>query len=140
MILSGDEIFVRWRTGDITIDPFMEDSLNPNSVNFRLGKPFVALDSSGKILYEDEFSEEGTCLEPKRIYLAKTLEAIGSVVFETTLMGRSSMGRLGLFVIAAANPEEFGTTHSWTLSLRCTKPIVVYPGMVIGQALFWTTK
>ena len=38
MILTGSEIKKYVENGDIVIEPFNEDQLNPNSYNYRLGE------------------------------------------------------------------------------------------------------
>ena len=56
----------------------------------------------------------------------------------TSLIGRSSIGRLGLFVQLSANLGHRGVLHRWTLELLPAMDIYVYPGQVIGQVSFWT--
>ncbi len=55
----------------------------------------------------------------------------------TSLIGRSSVGRLGLFVQISADLGNLGPAHQWTLELTCVQPVKVYPGMRIGQVSFW---
>jgi len=37
MILTGTEIKKRVEKGEITLEPFSDDLMNPNSYNYRLG-------------------------------------------------------------------------------------------------------
>ncbi len=54
-----------------------------------------------------------------------------------SLIGRSSMGRLGLFLQLSADLGHTTSCHRWTLEIVATRPIWIYPGMVIGQVSFW---
>ena len=53
------------------------------------------------------------------------------------LIGRSSVGRLGLFLQITAPLGHIGTCHNWTLELKVVQPLIVYPKMKIGQVSFW---
>jgi dCTP deaminase len=86
---------------------------------------------------EQTFSKAGTLLLPRRVYLSSTLETIGSDHYVTSLIGKSSMGRLGLFLQLSADLGHQGEIHKWTLEIRPSIPIIVYPHMLIGQVTFW---
>ncbi|MFF0491683.1 hypothetical protein ACFYTQ_21870 [Nocardia sp. NPDC004068] len=143
MILTSDAIRRSVASGEITIQPFDEALLNPNSYNYRLGRylkipPVTPLDPlSSTEWLETEIPEDGVVLEPGRIYLGHTHEEIGSRTFVTSLIGRSSIGRLGLFLQISADLGHQGAIHSWTLELMAVQPIRVYAGMRIGQVSFW---
>lgn len=144
MILSGKEIARCVDKGDITIDPFDPESLNPNSYNYKLGDFFCIVPSeisSDKSTHQageiQEISKDGLLLIPGNVYLASTYESIGSNKFVTLLIGRSSVGRLGLFLQISADLGNLGSAHKWTLELTCVQPIIVYPRMKIGQVSFW---
>lgn len=49
------------------------------------------------------------------------------------LIGRSSIGRLGLAVHVTAGFGDIGFSGRWTLELLAAHPIRVYPGMEICQ-------
>ena len=57
-----------------------------------------------------------------------------------SLIGRSSMGRLGLFLQVSANLGHTTSCHQWTLELVAAKPIRLYPNMIIGQVTFWDNQ
>jgi len=144
MILSGLEIHNQVEAGRIIIEPFCPQQLNPNSYNYRLGaqlKPApldVTLDARQKHqLLSQEIPAEGFVLEPGRFYLGRTVEVIGSDFFVPCLIGRSSLGRLGLYVQISADLGNLGFVDSWTLELVAVQPIRVYPGMLLGQVTFW---
>lgn len=139
MILTGPEISRQVAQGNIVIRPFRHEQLNPNSYNYRLGPVLTPLSGFGATASSTSFSipEDGFCLQPRTVYLAKTAEVIGSERFVTSLIGRSSVGRLGLFVQISADLGNLGPAHSWTLELTVVQPLMVYPGMIIGQVSFW---
>lgn len=144
MILSGKEITRRVDTGDITIDPFDPDCINPNSYNYKLGDIYRIVPNefcSNELFHQAgdirTITKEGLLLMPGNVYLASTYESIGSNKFVTSLIGRSSVGRLGLFLQISADLGNLGPAHKWTLELTCVQPIIVYPRMKIGQVSFW---
>lgn len=96
MILTGSEIKKYVENGDIVIEPFNEDQLNPNSYNYRLGETLTFKEDDGKYRTV-KIPEEGFVLYPDRVYLGHTLETLGSRKCAMSLIGRSSTGRLGLF-------------------------------------------
>ena len=147
MILTGPEIEDQVRQGRITIDPFEPARVNPNSYNYRLGGDYIELDRSRR--YESQqtssrsalpIPEEGMVLRPGHLYLCHTHERLGSLHYVTSLIGKSSMGRLGLFLQISADLGHQEQIHQWTLELRACRPIRIYPGMVIGQVTFWATR
>jgi len=87
-----------------------------------------------------EIGQGGMLLEPGRLYLSHTYEVIGSRECVVTLMGRPSIGRLGLFVQLSADLGNVGDAHRWTLELTCVQPIMIYPRMLIGELTFWETR
>jgi dCTP deaminase len=139
MILTGPEISRQVKRGNIVIRPFRHEQVNPNSYNYHLGPMLTPLHGFGAAAPSASLSipKGGFCLQPRTVYLAKTAEVIGSEHFVTSLIGRSSVGRLGLFVQISADLGNLGPAHSWTLELTVVQPLVVYPGMIIGQVSFW---
>jgi dCTP deaminase len=81
---------------------------------------------------------EGLVLRPGRVYLGTTAEVIGSTAFVPSLIGRSSLGRLGMFLQYSADLGQLGTVHRWTLEIKVVQPTRVYAGMCAGQVTFWT--
>ncbi len=143
MILSGSQIHTEVERGAICIKPFYERFINPNSYNYHLSDslkiaPFDIADPKKEKIWESvTIPETGYLLEPSRFYLGTTLERIGSSQFVTSLIGRSSLGRLGLFLQLSADLAQLGAAHCWTLELYTVQPLIVYPGMEIGQVSFW---
>ncbi|GAA1809593.1 deoxycytidine deaminase [Planosporangium flavigriseum] len=143
MILTGSAIEDAVTKSEIHIDPFDASLTNPNSYNYRLGPTLrvttddVADPFSAASFTEFEIPESGCILVPGRVYLGTTVEKIGSSVYVTSLIGRSSLGRVGLFLQVSADLGQLGAVHRWTLEIVATQPIRVYPGMVVGQVSFW---
>jgi dCTP deaminase len=137
MILSGLSIKKEVEKGNINIFPFCDEQLNPNSYNYRIDNKIKYYDSSRNEYIEMNIPEHGMQLAPKKLYLANTFEIIGSQQYVTSLIGRSSIGRLGLFVQISADLGNLGDSHKWTLELTCIQPFILYPFMKIGQVSFW---
>lgn len=145
MILTGPRIQQKVASNDITIKPFDPKLVNPNSYDFRLGDKLVIykdkiLDSrKDNPIEEIQLLEEGYTLRPDRLYLGHTQEIIGSEHFVPILRGKSSTGRVGLFVHITADLIDIGSIGQFTLMLYAVQPVKIYPGMRIGQVTFWTT-
>jgi dCTP deaminase len=144
MILSRTEIDRCVADGSITISPYSPAQLNPTSYSYRLGLEISELNAGdpageqgGAVV---EIGTDGMLLQPGRLYLSHTYEVIGSREYVVTLMGRPSIGRLGLFVQLSADLGNIGDAHRWTLELTCVQPIVIYPRMLIGELTFWETS
>ena len=143
MILTGSEIHKQVLSGRIIIDPFTQQQINPNSYNFRLGKVLKVYKE--KILdprrpndfREFEIPSSGYKLRPSRLYLGHIFERIGSNFYVPIMRGRSSIGRLGLFINITADLIDLGAIGKWTLQFHAVQPIIIYPGMLIGQMTFW---
>jgi dCTP deaminase len=146
MILTGSKIHDEWKAGTITIEPFDEVLINPNSYNYRLGSKLLVMDTETLDVHTQPgtkqimIPEEGYVLEPGIVYLGHTYEAIGSSTFVPSLIGRSTLGRLGLFLQITADLGHIGTHHKWTLELKVVQPLCIYAGMPIGQVSFWEAK
>ena len=143
MILTGMEIIKQVHEGKIMIDPFDEKFVNPNSYNYHLGSkikiaPIGTVDARERQIWtEVDIPDSGFLLLPSRFYLGHTVEMIGSHFFVTSLIGRSSVGRLGLYLQLSADLGQLGAIHSWTLEMKVIQPLWIYKGMVIGQVSFW---
>jgi len=141
MILSGIEIKNRLDK-DIFIEPFDSSRLNPNSYNLRLDNKLLVYDD--KVLdmkkppetTEIEIPEEGLILDQNRLYLGKTIEYTKTERLVPMLEGRSSIGRLGLFVHITAGFGDVGFSGFWTLEIFCVQPIRIYAGVEICQIYY----
>jgi dCTP deaminase len=144
VILTGPQIAKEHAAGRIRIDPFNKTQLNPNSYNYRLGPSLrthrgEVVEALGRhVLDEIHIPDEGIVLKPGRVYLGTTVEAIGSEHFVPSLIGRSSLGRLGVFLQLSADLGNLGALHRWTLEIVVVQPVRLYSGMIVGQVSFWT--
>ena len=141
MILTGKEIEKRLGD-DIIIEPYNPLQLNPNSYNLRLHNELV--------VYTDEILDagnnnqtkvitipnEGFILEPGQLYLARTLEYTETRRLVPMIIGRSSIGRLGVTVHITSGFGDIGFCGYWTLQLTCVKKVKIYPGMKICQIFY----
>ena len=139
MILSGLEI--KHRLGkDIDISPFDEKQLNPNSYNLRLHEKLLVYDEPVLDMktpnHEIIIPETGLVLETGKLYLGRTLEHTHTDNLVPMLEGRSSIGRLGLFVHITAGFGDVGFNGFWTLEMLCVQPIRIYPEIQICQIFY----
>ena len=145
MILSGKEI--KSRIGDeIFIDPYDEKRINPNSYNLALHNELLVY--KGSILDMKRINRvekiiiplSGLVLEPNRLYLGRTVEHTETKNLVPMLEGRSSIGRLGLFVHVTAGFGDVGFRGFWTLEIFCVQPIKIYPNVEICQVYYHTIE
>ena len=141
MILTGPAIEAAVARGDILIDPFNSRDLNPNSYNYHLFPELYKVSVSGDQREASCVSIPGTgfLLEPEYLYLGCTDEVFHTAKYAMTLVGRSSVGRLGLFVNISADLGHIGSRNRWTLEIKVVQPVIVYPHQCIGQVAFWET-
>ena len=143
MILTGSEIKRQVKLGRIHISPFIEEEINPNSYNFRLGDKLIVykekvLDPAKTNKFKEiKIPKNGFILKPNKLYLGHTLEEMGSDFYVPTMHARSSIGRLGLYIYLNSGLGDIGFKKQWTLELQAIQPLRVYPKMKIGQMLFW---
>src|SRR3989344_4211823 len=138
MILTVSEIEKEFKKSNITIIPFNKKQINPNSYNYRIGNELI--DFSNNKFKKIKIPKIGFVLKPHQLYLANTYEILGSNKYAMSLIGRSSLGRLGLFLQVSANLGHTRSKHSWTLELVSAKPLRIYPYMIIGQISFWDNR
>lgn len=137
MILTGQKILEEYSKWDIIIEPFLHENINPNSYNYRLGDLIKAYNPDTLEFDSIIIPEEWLVLEPWVMYLWSTYETLWSKKYAMSLIWRSSLGRLGLFLQVSANLWHTWSIHSWTLELVACKPIRIYPRMKIWQISFW---
>jgi len=143
MILSGKKIIEEVKNGNIDIYPFDENNVNPNSYNYSIGNQIAVyedeiLDPKKNLSIRTfEIPDEGIVLYPNKLYLGSTVERFGSDIYVPTITGRSSTGRIGLFVQITSELVDAGFHGNLTLQLHATQPVKIYKGMKIGQVMFW---
>lgn len=143
MVLSDKTIIREIKNGRITIEPFKKDHLNPVSVDltlaptFKVYEPGILDPRKPNPTKEVEITEEGYVLQPGEVYLYACNERIGvKGNIRAKVEGKSSLGRLGLFVHVTAGFIDPGFEGSLVLELVATRPIIVYPNMKICQVEF----
>lgn len=141
MILSGEEIRRR-QNHELLIDPFRPECLNPNSYNLSLYHELlvyeeVVLDAATPNRYRRiEIPEEGITLQPNQLYLGRTVEHTESHGLVPMIQGRSSLGRLGLFIKPGGSLGHSGYCGTWTLEMHCVQPVKLYRGIQVCQIFF----
>jgi len=145
VILTGPEIKAR-KGKDVVIEPFDEKFLNPNSYNLRLHSELLVYTSPELDMRKDNPSRplsipaEGLLLTPGTLYLGRTVEYTETRNLVPMLEGRSSIGRLGLFVHVTAGFGDVGFKGFWTLEMHCIHPIRIYAGVPICQIFYHSVE
>jgi dCTP deaminase len=145
MILSGKEIKKQLGTG-INIVPYNESQLNPNSYNLSLFEELLTYDNDVLDMANPNpttrltIPKEGLLLEPNKLYLGRTNERTSTDKYVPMLEGRSSIGRLGLFIHVTAGFGDVGFNGFWTLEIFCVQPIIIYPNVEICQIFYHTIE
>ena len=143
MILSGKMIHERIGK-DIIIEPFDPARLNPNSYNLSLANELMiyedgVLDMKKKNRTRSiQIPDGGYEMQPQTLYLGRTVEFTRTNNYVPMLEGRSSVGRLGLFVHITAGFGDVGFAGYWTLEMFCIRPVRVYPNVEICQIYYHT--
>lgn len=137
MILTGNELRRQIEMNNIVISPFALSQVNPNSYNYRLGSSLKVYDEQQEKFRSVLIPKRGYVLEPHKMYLGHTKEVLGSNRYAMRLIGRSSLGRYGLFLQVSADLGHTTSCHQWTLELVATQSIRLYANMIIGQISFW---
>ena len=145
MILSDKSILKMLREGSLRISPVQEEQIQPASVDIRLGNTFSIVEDSptGILTLNEEIryktiTTDRYLLLPGQFVLATTMETIQLPNDLTAFVeGRSSLGRLGLFIQNAGWVDP-GFAGEITLELfnanRCA--IELCAGRRVGQLVF----
>ena len=141
MILSGKRILEELGKR-IIIEPFDPQRLNPNSYNLTLHDELltyeeVVLDMRRpNRVRRIKIGPEGLVLQPNQLYLGRTAERTETHGLVPMIEGRSSIGRLGLFVHVTAGFGDVGFCGYWTLEMFAVQPVKIYPGVPICQIFY----
>jgi dCTP deaminase len=141
MILSGQAILERLG-GDIIIEPFDRARLNPNSYNLTLHNELMVYEeltldmAKANRVRRIEIPQEGLVLHPNQLYLGRTVERTVTHNLVPQIEGRSSVGRLGLFVHVTAGFGDVGFAGHWTLEMFAVQQVRIYPGVPICQIFY----
>ena len=147
MILTDQQILAEIERGNIVIAPYDPSCLGTNSYDVHLGKYLAtyrdAVLDARKHNEIDVFEmppDEGFVLQPGVLYLGVTEEYTESHAQVPFLEGKSSVGRLGIDIHATAGKGDVGFCNTWTLEISVTQPVRVYPGMPIGQLIYFAVQ
>ena len=150
MFLSDVDITKAVKRGDITLSPFDKSRLQPASYDILLGHKFILTDAHSTDSIDPvkkkyaQISEvvlkkgETFVLHPGVSILALSVDYFGSRKYLIQLHGKSSLARIGLMVHNTAgliNPGHFLQVTFELCNLNKV-PIVLTPGMAIGQLTF----
>lgn len=152
MLLSDRDILTHVDDGSIVLDPWDPAMVQPASIDVRLDKFFRVFENH-RYPHIDPSAEqpdltrpieqppsEPFVLHPGEFALASTFELVtlGTQV-AARLEGKSSLGRLGLLTHSTAGFIDPGFSGHVTLELSnmATLPIMLWPGMKVGQLCFF---
>lgn len=148
MLLSDRDLRAAVDSGDLGIEPYDPELVQPSSVDVRIDKFFRVFNNS-KYTHIDPKEPmedlttlvevpagESFVLHPGEFVLASTLEHFALPHnLAGRLEGKSSLGRLGLLTHSTAGFIDPGFSGHITLELSnvANLPIVLWPDMKIGQ-------
>lgn len=146
MVLSDAKIISLLKSGDLYIEPLnWGNQIQPASVDIRIGDTFLVIDENqnGMIHLDSQISykeihSDFFVLNPKSFVLATTKEYFKLPDNLTAFVeGRSSIGRLGLFIQNAGWVDP-GFEGEITLELfnASDVPIFLESGTRVGQLVF----
>ncbi|MDO5719692.1 MAG: dCTP deaminase [Actinomycetaceae bacterium] len=152
MLLSDRDIKDHIDKGHIGLDPWDPTMVQPASIDVRLDRYFRLFnnhrypvidpraDQSDLTSIVDAGTDEPFVLHPGEFVLGSTYERVtlGDSI-AARLEGKSSLGRLGLLTHSTAGFIDPGFSGHVTLELSntATMPILLYPGMKVGQLCFF---
>jgi len=155
VLLSDRDLRAEIAAGRLGIDPFDDALVQPSSVDVRLDRYFRLFDNHRYPFIDPAQEQPGLTrmvevgaagqddafvLHPGEFVLGSTLEAVTLPDdLAARVEGKSSLGRLGLLTHATAGFVDPGFSGHVTLELSnvATLPILLYPGMKIGQLCFF---
>lgn len=146
MILSDKKILECVKKGEIVITPFDIKNMGGNSYDVHLSEHFAqyidkTIDAKkhNKIKHF-KIPKSGFILKPGQLYLGSTMEYTETHKHVPFLEGKSSTGRLGIDIHATAGKGDVGFCGYWTLEISTSIPVRIYPGMPIGQLIYYKVE
>lgn len=148
MILSDRCIRAALDAGLLSINPFEDHLLQPASYDLRLGSHMRTMNRKVRFIdpadiptdtWVDVAGEGCVLLNPGCFVLASTIETIGlNYGYAAQVMGKSSLGRLGLAIHQTAGFVDPGFVGQITLEIKNEgdSAIALRPGMRIAQIAF----
>jgi dCTP deaminase len=151
VLLSDRDIRAEIAANRVVLDPWDPAMVQPSSVDVRLDKYFRLFDNHKYQVIDPSQDQpeltrlvevdpaDGFVLHPGEFVLGSTLETVTLPDdLAARVEGKSSLGRLGLLTHATAGFVDPGFSGHVTLELSnvATLPIMLWPGMKIGQLCF----
>jgi dCTP deaminase len=152
VLLSDRDIRAELDAGRITLEPYEPAMIQPSSIDVRLDRFFRLFDNHKYAVIDpsqdqpdltrlvEHEADEPFVLHPGEFVLGSTYEQVSLPDdVAARLEGKSSLGRLGLLTHSTAGFIDPGFTGHVTLELSnvATLPILLWPGMKIGQMCFF---
>ncbi|WP_345036952.1 dCTP deaminase [Georgenia daeguensis] len=152
MLLSDRDIRAQLDSGRVRLDPYEPEMIQPASLDVRLDRYFRLFDNHRYPVIDpsqdqpeltrlvDAGPDDPLILHPGEFVLGATYEQVTLPDdIAARLEGKSSLGRLGLLTHSTAGFIDPGFTGHVTLELSntATMPIMLWPGMKIGQLCFF---
>jgi dCTP deaminase len=152
VLLSDRDIRAELEAGRVVLVPEDHEMVQPSSVDVRLDKFFRLFDNHKYPVIDPSLEQpeltrmvetpdgEAFVLHPGEFVLASTFEVVTLPDdVAARLEGKSSLGRLGLLTHSTAGFIDPGFSGHVTLELSnvATLPILLWPGMKIGQLCFF---
>lgn len=143
-MLTAEEIIFQREQGNIIIEPWSEERLNPNSYNLELHSDII-LYGPDDILdikvenpgHKATLPEEGFLLQPGWLLLGRTVEYTETHNLIPCIEGRSSTARCGLTIHNSAGFGDIGYCGTWTLEMSANVPIKIYPHIQVCQLSYY---
>ncbi|GAA4285830.1 dCTP deaminase [Georgenia daeguensis] len=152
VLLSDRDIRAQLDSGRVRLDPYEPEMIQPASLDVRLDRYFRLFDNHRYPVIDpsqdqpeltrlvDAGPDDPLILHPGEFVLGATYEQVTLPDdIAARLEGKSSLGRLGLLTHSTAGFIDPGFTGHVTLELSntATMPIMLWPGMKIGQLCFF---
>ncbi len=152
MLLSDRDIRAEVGAGRVVLDPYEPDLIQPSSIDVRIDRYFRLFDNHKYAVIDPAQDQpdltrlvaveagEAFVLHPGEFVLGSTYERVTLPDdVAARLEGKSSLGRLGLLTHSTAGFIDPGFVGHVTLELSnvATLPILLWPGMKIGQMCFF---
>ncbi len=152
MLLSDRDIRAELDAGRVRLEPFDAEMIQPSSVDVRIDRLFRLFDNHRYAMIDPARDQpdltrlvevqrgEAFVLHPGEFVLGSTFEVVSLPDdVAARLEGKSSLGRLGLLTHSTAGFIDPGFSGHVTLELSnvATLPIMLWPGMKIGQLCFF---
>lgn len=146
MIFTGALIKEHIANGVIVCTPLVEGNIGTNSIDVTLGSEIKMIGDKEvnpyekpnhvKVVTKFDVYGEYFIAQPNELYIAHTEEVVGSREDVPVMEGKSSLGRLGVFVHVTAGFGDIGFIGQWVLEIMVVKPTRLYVGMKIAQIVF----